>query len=192
MANKELKSTQFISGINDIIYIHINTPSAWDSKIEKYVTLTEQNQNDGLNFHTTATLLIHKESPDIQKLNNIINELSQGLKKTWNNPLKLFEDENNEELDKNYYMITFKSKPEFTIRIVDSLKRPVSIEDNENYKARIIGTLNQYSTGTGGITGYLKAIQVFEKSEIQIGKSITDLFEDVEIDESKNDEGLPF
>lgn len=181
---------QFISSINDMVYIHMTNPSAWDSKNNKYVTMTEQNKDDkSLNFSKTVTMLIHKDSKDITILKQMIKDLSTGLKRNWNNPLKLYENENNAELHENYYMITFKSKPDFTIRVVDSIKQPFEIQDNENYKGRIIGNLSQYQSGTGGITCYLKAIQVIAKSKIQIGKSITDLFDAVEADE---EDELPF
>jgi hypothetical protein len=186
MAN--IEKVQFVSGEGLLIYNHLITARDY--------------QNNG-QFKKSTSLVV--DGKDVEVLKDIINNLwKEGkLKSTAFNPLKSGNEYNKLRVEngkseieclKDKYMITFKTNADFNLRIVNGQRKDISTDesiDSNCWYGRLIGKLGLYTTGTGGITCYLSAVQLLrEATDVKIGGDISQLFDYVETEQGSDE--LPF
>ena len=168
-----------------------------------YPTLKEKKEWKGSSKYSVAAMF-KKDSAEAQKIKEVINHIWKENKLTRRDHNPLIDGDEYAEIKaqegknadwaKGHYFI--KASTQFDIKVVDGKKQPWTGEDADisgNY-GRVVFLLSAYSNDGKGITCYLQAVQILEKSDLEIkssGASIDDFdYEEVPIDDDSGD--VPF
>jgi len=168
-----------------------------------YPVLKEKKEWKG-NLKYSVTMMFKKESPEATKLKEVLTHIwkENKLTKRDHNPLVdgdeyaeiKSQEGKNGDLYKGHYFI--KASTQFDIKVVNGKKQSWTGEDQDisgNY-GRVSFLLGAYDNDGKGITCYLQAVQILEKSDLEIqsqGASIDD-FEYEEVPDDGEEEDLPF